>query len=58
MIRPCCTRHPIQPPRREGPYQSTRRVYNRKPGGYRYGVSKRGVVMATAKTAYAMPLNG
>ncbi|MEN8674221.1 site-specific DNA-methyltransferase [Nocardioides sp.] len=42
----------------KGPYQSARRVHNPKPGGYRYGVSKRGVVKATAKTAYAMPLNG
>lgn len=42
----------------KGPYQSARRVHNPKLGGYRYGVSKRGVVKATAKTAYAMPLNG
>lgn len=42
----------------KGPYQSARRVHNPKPGGYRYGVSKRGVVKVTAKTAYAMPLNG
>ncbi|GAA3707628.1 hypothetical protein GCM10022204_26970 [Microlunatus aurantiacus] len=42
----------------KGPYQSARRVHNPKPGGYRYGVSKRGVVEASAKTAYAMPLNG
>jgi len=42
----------------KGPYQSARRVHNPKPGGYRYGVSRRGVVKATAKTAYAMPLNG
>lgn len=41
-----------------GPYQSARRVHNPKPGGYRYGVSKKGVVSATAKDAYAMPLNG
>lgn len=41
-----------------GPYQSARRVHNPKPGGYRYGVSKNGLVKATSKEAYAMPLNG
>lgn len=42
-----------------GPYQSARRVHNPKPGGYRYGVTKRGVVKnPAAKTAYEMPLNG
>lgn len=41
-----------------GPYQSARRVHNPKPGGYRYGVSKKGIVKATSRDAYAMPLNG
>lgn len=41
-----------------GPYQSARRVHNPKKGGYRYGVAKNGIVKATAKTSYAMPLNG
>lgn len=41
-----------------GPYQSARRVHNPKPGGYRYGVTKKGVVKADSKTSYAMPLNG
>lgn len=41
-----------------GPYQSARRVHNPKKGGYRYGVTNKGVVKASAKTSYAMPLNG
>lgn len=41
-----------------GPYQVAYRVHNPKPGGYRYGVSKKGIVKATARGAYAMPLNG
>jgi adenine-specific DNA-methyltransferase len=42
-----------------GPYQSARRVHNPKPGGYRYGVTKAGVVDdPKAPEAYALPLNG
>ncbi|MFV8296014.1 site-specific DNA-methyltransferase [Mycolicibacterium fortuitum] len=41
-----------------GPYQSARRVHNPKPGGYKYGVSKKGIVKPTSREAYAMPLNG
>lgn len=42
----------------EGPYQSARRVHNPKPGGYRYGVTPKGVVKADHAQSYAMPLNG
>lgn len=41
-----------------GPYQSARRVHNPKPGGYRYGVTTKGVVEAGNADSYAMPLNG
>lgn len=42
-----------------GPYQSARRVHNPKKGGYRYGVTKKGVVDSpTAPGSYRMPANG
>lgn len=42
-----------------GPYQSARRVHNPKKGGYRYGVTKNGVVDSpTARGTYRMPANG
>jgi adenine-specific DNA-methyltransferase len=42
-----------------GPYQSARRVHNPKKGGYRYGVTKKGVVDSpTARGTYRMPANG
>ncbi|WP_427136769.1 site-specific DNA-methyltransferase [Pseudarthrobacter sp. S9] len=41
-----------------GPYQSARRVHNPKPGGYRYGVTPKGIVKADHAHSYAMPLNG
>ena len=41
-----------------GPYQVAYRVHNPKAGGYRYGVTEKGIVKAAAKTSYAMPLNG
>jgi len=42
-----------------GPYQSARRVHNPKKGGYRYGVTKRGVVESpTARGTFRMPANG
>lgn len=43
----------------DGPYQSARRVHNPKKGGYRYGVTKSGVVDNPAATGtYRMPVNG
>lgn len=42
-----------------GPYQVAYRVHNPKPGGYRYGVTKEGVVDSQkAAGTYASPLNG
>lgn len=42
-----------------GPYQVAYRVHNPKPGGKRYGVTKKGVVAdPNHKSSYALPLNG
>jgi adenine-specific DNA-methyltransferase len=42
-----------------GPYQSARRVHNPKKGGYRYGVTKKGIVDSpTARGTYRLPANG
>lgn len=42
-----------------GPYQVAYRVHNPKPGGYRYGVTKDGIVDdQKAPGTYAAPLNG
>ncbi len=41
-----------------GPFQTAYRVHNPKPGGYRYGVTRHGVVDANSPQSWAMPLNG
>src|SRR5690606_9856387 len=42
-----------------GPYQSARRVHNPKKGGYKYGVTRAGVVESrTARGTYRIPANG
>lgn len=41
-----------------GPYQVAYRVHNPKPGGYRYGVTAKGIVKPDHAQSYAMPLNG
>ena len=42
----------------QGPYQVAYRVHNPKPGGYRYGVTPKGIVKADHAQSYALPLNG